>query len=170
MGRYDDFSAVTAGALDWAIESLAPRRRPRRARSLLRAYRTLALFPEVRGALERLGARRTLAILSNGHPDMLDAVVDHNELRVFFGERVLSVHEAGVFKPDPRVYAIASRAARAAGGGDRLRVVERLGRRGREVLRVPRLLGEPRQGARGAPRLAARRVVPDLAELAALLA
>jgi len=71
------------------------------------AYRTLGLFPEVRDALERLGGRRTLAILSNGHPDMLDAVVDHNELRVFFGERVFSVHEAGVFKPDPRVYAIA---------------------------------------------------------------
>jgi 2-haloacid dehalogenase len=39
---------------------------------------------------------------------MLDAVVDHNEMRVFFGERVYSVHEAGVFKPDPRVYAIAT--------------------------------------------------------------
>jgi 2-haloacid dehalogenase len=38
---------------------------------------------------------------------MLDAVVDHNELRVFFGDRVFSVHEAGVFKPDPRVYALA---------------------------------------------------------------
>jgi 2-haloacid dehalogenase len=38
---------------------------------------------------------------------MLDAVVDHNELRVHFGDRVFSVHEAGVFKPDPRVYALA---------------------------------------------------------------
>jgi len=108
MGRYDDFSAVTAEALDWAAESLSLSADRAARESLLRAYRTLALFPEVRGALERLGARRTLAILSNGHPDMLDAVVDHNELRVFFGERVLSVHEAGVFKPDPRVYAIAS--------------------------------------------------------------
>jgi 2-haloacid dehalogenase len=62
----------------------------------------------VRGALERLAGGRTLAILSNGHPDMLDAVIDHNDLRVFFGERVLSVHEAGVFKPDPRVYALAT--------------------------------------------------------------
>ena len=107
MGRYDDFSKVTADALDWALESLALAADRTARESLLRAYRTLALFPEVRGALERLGERRTLAILSNGHPDMLDAVVDHNELRVFFGERVLSVHEAGVFKPDPRVYAIA---------------------------------------------------------------
>ena len=108
MGRYDDFSAVTAGALDWALESLGLAARPQDRASLLHAYRTLGTFPEVRGALARLGERRPLAILSNGHPDMLDAVVDHNELRVFFGERVLSVHEAGVYKPDPRVYAIAT--------------------------------------------------------------
>jgi len=108
MGRYDSFNAVTADALDWALESLRLAAGPDARASLMRAYRTLAVFPEVRGALERLGKRRTLAILSNGHPDMLDAVVDHNELRVFFGERVFSVHEAGVFKPDPRVYAIAT--------------------------------------------------------------
>jgi 2-haloacid dehalogenase len=108
MGRYDDFIAVTADALDWAVESLGLAAKPAECAALMRAYRTLGMFPEVRGALERLGMQRPLAILSNGHPDMLDAVVDHNELRVFFGERVFSVHEAGVFKPDPRVYAIAA--------------------------------------------------------------
>ncbi len=107
MGRYDDFNAVTADALDWSLESLGlPAGASQRA-ALLQAYRALATFPEVRAALARLGRRRTLAILSNGHPDMLDAVVDHNELRVHFGERVYSVHEAGVYKPDPRVYALA---------------------------------------------------------------
>ncbi len=106
MGRYDDFNAVTAEALDWALESLGIAATADQRAALVAAYRTLDLFPEVRGALERLAKERSLAILSNGHPDMLDAVVDHNELRVFFGERVLSVHQAGVFKPDPRVYAI----------------------------------------------------------------
>ena len=106
MGRYDDFNAVTAEALDWALESLGIAATASQRASLVGAYRALSLFPEVRGALERLARDRSLAILSNGHPDMLDAVVDHNELRVFFGERVLSVHAAGVFKPDPRVYAI----------------------------------------------------------------
>ncbi len=110
MGRYDDFASVTAASLDWALESLGLGAGAKDRAALAQAYRTLATFPEVRGALERLGARRPLAILSNGHPDMLDAVVDHNELRVFFGERVLSVHEAGVYKPDPRVYAIATTA------------------------------------------------------------
>jgi 2-haloacid dehalogenase len=108
MGRYDDFNVVTADALDWALESLGLAATPDARTALLRAYRELSLFPEVRASLERLARGRTLAILSNGHPDMLDAVIDHNDLRVYFGERVLSVHEAGVFKPDPRVYALAT--------------------------------------------------------------
>lgn len=108
MGRYDDFAAVTRDALDWALDALQLAAAPAARASLLHAYRTLATFPEVRGALATLGARRRLAILSNGHPDMLDAVVDANELRVYFGERVFSVHEAGVYKPDPRVYALAA--------------------------------------------------------------
>jgi 2-haloacid dehalogenase len=108
MGRYDDFSEVTVQALDWALDSLGLAPDPGARTRLVRAYRTLDMFPEVRGALEKLGARWPLAILSNGHPEMLDAVVDHNELRVLFGDRVFSVHAAGVFKPDPRVYAIAT--------------------------------------------------------------
>ena len=116
MGRYDDFNAVTAEALDWALESLQLAATGEARTALMAAYRTLGLFPEVRGALARLGERRPLAILSNGHPDMLDAVVDHNELRVFFGERVFSVHEAGVFKPDPRVYAIVTARLELAAG------------------------------------------------------
>jgi 2-haloacid dehalogenase len=107
MGRYDDFNAVTADSLDWSLDSLGLAAGPAQRSALMLAYRELATFPEVRGALARLGERRPLAILSNGHPDMLDAVVDHNELRVHFGDRVFSVHEAGVFKPDPRVYALA---------------------------------------------------------------
>jgi 2-haloacid dehalogenase len=110
MGRYDDFGAVTAAALDWALESLGLEATAKDRAALARAYRLLSTFPEVRGALERLAASRPLAILSNGHPEMLDAVVDHNDLRVYFGERVYSVHEAGVYKPDPRVYAIATAA------------------------------------------------------------
>jgi 2-haloacid dehalogenase len=61
----------------------------------------------VPAALEALAARRPLAILSNGHPEMLDAVVDHNKLRERFRGGVLSVHPAKTFKPSPAVYRIA---------------------------------------------------------------
>jgi 2-haloacid dehalogenase len=107
MGRYEDFSRVTQSALDWSLESLALDADDPARRSLLDEYRKLAVFPEVPAALEKLAAAKPLAILSNGHPDMLNAVVDHNGLRSRFRGGVLSVHPAKVFKPDANVYRIA---------------------------------------------------------------
>ena len=106
MGRYEDFNAVTAAALDWAVDALGLDRSAAASTQLLAEYRRLATFPEVKESLAALGASRTLAILSNGHPQMLQAVVDHNGLGATFADRVLSVHEAGIFKPHPSVYAL----------------------------------------------------------------
>jgi 2-haloacid dehalogenase len=110
MGRYEDFSRVTRAALEWALESLGLEAGDAAVRSLLEEYRKLAAFPEARGVLESLSRNRPLAILSNGHPEMLEAVVDHNGLRGFFRGGVLSVHAAQRFKPDPSVYRIAEEA------------------------------------------------------------
>jgi 2-haloacid dehalogenase len=110
MGRYEDFSRVTRSSLEWALDSLGLESDEAGERALLEEYRRLALFPEVRGALESLAATRPLAILSNGHPEMLDAVVDHNGLRGLFRGGVLSVHPARRFKPDPNVYRLAEEA------------------------------------------------------------
>src|SRR5882672_3305887 len=65
MGRYEDFSRVTAAALDWSLESLAIEAVESARRSLTDEYRRLAVFSEVRGALERLAELKPLAILSN---------------------------------------------------------------------------------------------------------
>ncbi|MGZ5034923.1 MAG: haloacid dehalogenase type II [Usitatibacter sp.] len=107
MGRYEDFNRVTASSLEWALESLGLQAEEAARRALMDEYRSLATFPEVPAALEALASRRPLAILSNGHPDMLNAVVDHNGLRGRFRGGVLSVHPARVFKPDPSVYRLA---------------------------------------------------------------
>ena len=48
-----------------------------------------------------------LAILSNGSPTMLAAVVRNAGLEGIF-DAVLSVEEVGVFKPHPSVYALAA--------------------------------------------------------------
>ena len=104
MGRYEDFSRVTLSALEWSFEHLQLEAGDRERRGLLDEYRRLAMFPEVRAVVEALALRRPLAILSNGHPDMLNAVVDHNGLRECFRGGVLSVHAARVFKPAPAVY------------------------------------------------------------------
>jgi 2-haloacid dehalogenase len=104
MGRYEDFSRVTQSALEWSLESLGLEADDAARRSLLDEYRRLATFPEVPAVLRTLAQAKPLAILSNGHPEMLNAVVDHNGLRSLFRGGVLSVHAAKVFKPDASVY------------------------------------------------------------------
>lgn len=112
MGRYEDFDRVTGDALDWSLESLRLTADGAARASLIDEYRRLAMFPEVRDALGKLAAQRPLAILSNGHPEMLEAVVDHNGLRPLLRGGILSVHGARHFKPAPSVYRIAEEALR----------------------------------------------------------
>jgi 2-haloacid dehalogenase len=107
MRKYEDFSRVTVSSLDWALESLGLEADEAARRSLIDEYRRLAPFPEATAALETLAKKRALAILSNGHPDMLNAVVEHSRLTALFRGGVLSVHAARVFKPDPAVYRLA---------------------------------------------------------------
>jgi 2-haloacid dehalogenase len=107
MGRYEDFSRVTLSSLEWAFESLGIDAEDAARRALLDEYRKLAVFPEVPAALSKLAESRPLAILSNGHPDMLNAVVQHSGLEPHFRGGVLSVHPAKTFKPSPSVYRIA---------------------------------------------------------------
>ena len=110
MGRYEDFSRITASSLEWSLESLGIETDESARRALLEEYRKLATFPEVPEALDRLAAKRPLAILSNGHPEMLNAVVEHNGLASRFRGGVLSVHPAKRFKPEPAVYRIVEEA------------------------------------------------------------
>jgi 2-haloacid dehalogenase len=107
MGRYEDFSRVTLSALEWTFESLGLEPEERQRRALLDEYRRLAPFPEARATLEALAARRPLAILSNGHPEMLEALVRHNGMMELFRGGVLSVHAVKTFKPAQSVYRIA---------------------------------------------------------------
>ena len=65
----------------------------------------LAPFPDVLAALARLRARYRLAILSNGDRDMLEAAAPHIG---FDFDRVISVQEAGYFKPHRATYAKAA--------------------------------------------------------------
>jgi 2-haloacid dehalogenase len=107
MGRHADFWRVTGEALDFALESLrleVPGLRER----LLEAYDRLEAHPDAAPALERLRAAglRT-AVLSNGTPRMLAAGTLNAGLAALL-DQVLSVEEVGVFKPDERVYRLAS--------------------------------------------------------------
>lgn len=106
QGLHVDFWQVTGDALDFALDTLAIDKRGLRDR-LMTLYLTLDPFPEVPGVLSRLkAAGMRTAILSNGSPRMLDAVVKAANLDALL-DSVLSVEEVGVYKPHPRVYQLA---------------------------------------------------------------
>jgi 2-haloacid dehalogenase len=107
MGQYEDFGRVTAASLEWALAAQRVVAGEGAKAALVDEYRKLSMFPEVAEALATLARARPLAILSNGEPGMLDAVVDHNGIRDLFRGGILSVHPAGVFKPHPSVYRLA---------------------------------------------------------------
>lgn len=104
--RHTDFWQVTADALDFAMESVGIEDSGLRG-ELLQSYLRLEAFADVLPAMRKIRAMgmRT-AILSNGTPEMLAAAVSSAGLEGLF-EAVISVEEAGVFKPHPRVYELA---------------------------------------------------------------
>ncbi len=105
MDRYEDFWAVTEAALRFAVERLSLPANDAQLRTLMAAYLSLSPFPEVRAAVERLGADAPLGILSNGSPRMLASVVDRSGLGPLF-RHVLSVDRVRVYKPSREVYAL----------------------------------------------------------------
>lgn len=106
QGRHADFWQVTGDALDYSLETLALDRPDLRQR-LMDLYLGLKPFPEVPDVLARLKeAGLKTAILSNGTPDMLQALVSAAGLDALV-DQVLSVEAVGAFKPHPSVYQLA---------------------------------------------------------------
>lgn len=105
-GHYADFWQVTSDALDFALDALQIDRLDLRDR-LMNLYLQLDTYPEVSATLRSLKEQgMRLAILSNGSPSMLAAVVQNAGLAEVF-DAVLSVEEVGVFKPHAAVYGLA---------------------------------------------------------------
>ena len=106
QGRHEDFWQVTGDAVEFALETLGlddPRLRAR----LMDLYLSLDVFPEVPAMLQRLkAAGLKTAILSNGSPQMLGAVVKKAGIAEFL-DAVLSVEAVGVYKPHPSIYQLA---------------------------------------------------------------
>lgn len=109
MQRYVPFAQITADALDYALDTYRIDDAALRD-DLLEAYLELDAYPEVPPVLERLrSAGVTTAILSNGDSAMLERAVDAAGIGAWL-DAVLSVDALGVYKPDPRVYGLASSA------------------------------------------------------------
>jgi 2-haloacid dehalogenase len=107
MGRYVPFSTVTRDALAYACEALGLALDAAKSDALIEAYRALAPYPDVPGALEQLRAGgRKLAILTNGSPDMIEPLVRHCGMEKTF-DAVLSADALRSFKIAPQVYQFA---------------------------------------------------------------
>jgi 2-haloacid dehalogenase len=102
MGRYQDFLTVSRESLDYTLGTLGLAADEALFARILAAYDTLSPYPEAKQALGELKDYR-LAILSNGSPGMLEALVRNTGLDRYL-EAVISVEAKQVFKPDPRAY------------------------------------------------------------------
>ena len=102
MRRHKDFWQITEDSLDKSMNFYDIDNSMRS--ELLNLYKVLSPFTEVRDALKKLKqSNYKLAILSNGTPDLLNELVVSNQLKDIFDD-IFSVEEAGIFKPDSKVY------------------------------------------------------------------
>jgi 2-haloacid dehalogenase len=105
-GRHTTFWHLAERSLDYAIATIGGVPAGLKY-ELLAAYRTLPAYPEVPEVISALNHRGAkLAILTNGDLDMIEDAVASAGLTGLF-DALITVHEAGVFKPDRRVYALA---------------------------------------------------------------
>jgi 2-haloacid dehalogenase len=110
MNHYVDFWQITREALVYASRSLGLCCEATQQEELLQEYLHLEIYPDVMVGLEALRSQR-LAILSNGSPRMIEAVVENAGLGQAFSF-LLSVDTVKTYKPSPTVYQLAVEALR----------------------------------------------------------
>lgn len=104
MGRYQDFAVVTRDSLAYTLRCLGLDYERATFERIIDKYLHLDLYPDALDALAALKGKK-LAILSNGSPDMLNALVKNTHLdRVL--DATISVDAKKIFKPSPLTYTL----------------------------------------------------------------
>ena len=104
-GRYQPFDALTRDSLDNAAARCGGLSDTLKAK-LLDAYQTLSAYEDVLPALQRLRSRGAkTAIFSNGTGAQLEIAVAAAKLGGLF-DALISIDDIGVYKTDPRAYAL----------------------------------------------------------------
>lgn len=107
MGHYTDFWTLTSNALDHALRASKCGVDATVREKLLRSYLELETFPEVPDTLARLhNDGKRLAILTNGSPEMINAVVTFSRIDGSL-DFILSVDEVRNYKPSAAAYQLA---------------------------------------------------------------
>lgn len=103
--EHTPYREIGRRALDYTLERAGIPHTREEVLALVAEIERLKPFPDVVQALAALKRRYRLVILSNGDPDMLEAARPH--LGIEF-DRIISVAEAGSFKPHVATYRTAS--------------------------------------------------------------
>jgi 2-haloacid dehalogenase len=102
MRRYQDFSAVTRESLAYTLKALGLQHDADVFERIMEKYLHLDLYPDAAAALAAMRGKK-LAILSNGSPAMLEALVRNSGLKL---DATISVDPQQIFKPSPEAYAL----------------------------------------------------------------
>lgn len=102
--EHTPYRQIGTQAVDYTLERAGIEHTPDEVAGLVSAIERLRPFPDVVAALESMKAHGLqLVILSNGDPDMLERGVAYAGTASLF-DRVISVAEAGSFKPHTATY------------------------------------------------------------------
>jgi 2-haloacid dehalogenase len=104
MGRYEDFSTVTRESLAYTLRCLGLKYDAQAFARIMEKYLHLDLYPDALVSLAAMKDKK-LAILSNGSPDMLGALVKNSGIdRVL--DATISIDPRKIFKPSPDAYSL----------------------------------------------------------------
>jgi len=102
---HTSYREIGQRALSYTLERANIEHRAEDVQRLVACIETLTCFPEVPQALNRIKAKYPIVVLSNGDPDMLETAKAYHGINF---DRVLSVSDAGAFKPHAATYRYAA--------------------------------------------------------------
>ncbi|OYR48034.1 haloacid dehalogenase type II [Halorubrum sp. Eb13] len=100
-GPHTPFKEISRRALAYRLEQIGLDVPDEAVRAVIRQWKTLEPYSDVDAALDRLSEEYELVGLSNGDPDMLEAVRPNFETEL---DGFVSVAEAGAYKPHRASY------------------------------------------------------------------
>jgi 2-haloacid dehalogenase len=104
MRRYQDFEQLTRDALVYTLRSLGLQCDDDEFEEIIDKYLHLDLYSDALATLSALKGKK-LAILSNGSPGMLNALVKNTSLDSLL-DATISVDTKKIFKPSPEAYTL----------------------------------------------------------------
>jgi 2-haloacid dehalogenase len=103
---HTSYREIGQRAVTYTLERAGIEHTAQEVAELVEAIVRLKPFPDVPAALARMRTRYKLAVLSNGDPDMLENARAHHQVPF---DAVISVAQAGSFKPHVVTYTTAAR-------------------------------------------------------------